>query len=87
MGSFMPTTNATLSDLLHYCQKHRVGGEELETAVSRITMTCPQGVETEKITAILGNKNVLQETMHPGSNEIMIMAKKQLQQVANLFGC
>ncbi len=86
-GQFYANNQRDFIDLLHYCQKHRVGGEELETAVSRITMTCPQGVETEKITAILGNKNVLQETMHPGSNEIMIMAKKQLQQVANLFGC
>jgi len=72
-------------DLLHYCHKHRVGGEELETAVSRIAMTCSQGVETEKITAILGNKNAPQQTMPAEATETMGMAKKQLQQAAALF--
>jgi len=84
-GQFYANSQRDFIDLLHYCSKHRISGEELETAVSRITGTCPQGVGTEKITAILGNKNASQRTMHTGSNETMAMAKRQLQQVATLF--
>jgi len=72
-------------DLLHYCNRYRVSGEKLETAVSRIAGTCPRGVDTEKITAVLGNKTASPGTMPPRNNETMSMAKKQLQQVANLF--
>lgn len=72
-------------DLLHYCHRHRVSGERLETAVSRIAGTCPLGVDTEKITAILGNKITPQEILPVNTTETMGMAKKQLQQVADLF--
>jgi len=72
-------------DLLHYCHRHRISGERLETAVSRIAGTCPQGVDTEKITAILGNKTTSQETLPISATETMGMAKKQLQQAAALF--
>lgn len=72
-------------DLLHYCQRYRVSGEKLETAVSRITSTCTKGVDTEKITAVLGNKTVSQQALHHEATETMDMAKKQLQQVAALF--
>lgn len=72
-------------DLLHYCHRHRVSGERLETAVSRIAGTCPRGVDTEQITAILGNKTSSQEILPVSATETMGMAKKQLQQVAALF--
>ena len=72
-------------DLLHYCYRYRISGEKLETVVSRIAGSCPKGVDTEKITAILGNKTASSGTIPSGNNETMSMAKKQLQQVATLF--
>jgi len=84
-GQFYANSQRDFIDLLHYCNKHRISGEELETAVSRITGTCPQGVETEKITAVLGNKTALQGKLPTKATETMGMAKKQLQQAAALF--
>jgi hypothetical protein len=72
-------------DLLHYCNRYRVSGEKLETAVSRIAGSCPKGVDTEKITAVLGNKTASTQIMPTSNNETLSMAKKQLQQAATLF--
>ncbi len=70
-------------DLLAYCYKHKITEEKLEASVSRLFKSGISQVTTQKIKALLGNK---QSDFRPVNyNQITKMAKDQLSQITALM--
>ncbi len=72
-------------DLLHYCRQHIISEENLEATVSRLVGLCPQGITTEKLTALLGNKPGEDAKPVAVNNQTAYMAQEQLKQVTALL--
>jgi transposase len=72
-------------DLLHYCRQHKISEENLEATVSRLVNLCAHSINTEKLTALLGNKP--REGAKPVAlnNHTAYMAQEQLKQVTALL--
>lgn len=70
-------------DLLDYCQHHTITDEKLEQAVKQLTRSPVKQLTTEKIKALLGNK---QDHLEPLQwTQTTAMAKSQLQQLSTLI--
>tara|TARA_R110000744_G_C19348136_1_gene560156 strand:- start:839 stop:2362 length:1524 start_codon:yes stop_codon:yes gene_type:complete len=70
-------------DLLGYCQQHTITNEKLEQAVTQLTQSPVKELTTEKIKALLGNKQDLFEPLK--WTQTTAMAKSQLQQLSALI--
>jgi len=70
-------------DLLSYCQQHAITDEKLEQAVKKLTQSPVKELTTEKIKALLGNKQ--DEFRVPVWTQTTAMAKSQLQQLSALI--
>lgn len=70
-------------DLLSYCRQHRITDEKLEQAVKQLTQSPVKKLTTEKIKALLGNKQ--EKLQLPVWTQTTAMAKSQLQQVSALI--
>jgi hypothetical protein len=70
-------------DLLDYCSQHGITDEGLAQAVTRLTGSPVKELTTEKIKALLGNK---QDRLEPLKwTQTTAMAKSQLQQLSTLL--
>jgi len=70
-------------DLLEYCSQHSITDEKLAQAVTRLTQSPVKQLTTEKIKALLGNK---QDHHQPLKwTQTTAMAKSQLQQLSTLI--
>ena len=70
-------------DLLAYCEKHKITDERLEASVARLFRSGVNQITTQKLTALLGNK---QTDFKPVNyNQITKMAQEQLTQVTALM--
>jgi len=72
-------------DLLHYCCQYKISAENLEATVSRLVGLCTQGITTEKLTALLGNKPREEAIPVALNNQTAYMAQEQLRQVTALM--
>ena len=72
-------------DLLHYCRQNKISEENLEATVSRLVGLCTQGITTEKLTALLGNKPREDAKPVAINNQTAYLAQEQLKQVAALL--
>jgi transposase len=72
-------------DLLHFCKERSITNERIEESVTRLLSSCPEGISTEKLTAILGNKPFTQAWVQPLSDETTFKSKEQLRETASLF--
>lgn len=70
-------------DLLGYCQQHTITDEKLEQAVTQLTQSPVKELTTEKIKALLGNKQDHSEPLK--WTQTTAMAKSQLQQLSALI--
>jgi hypothetical protein len=70
-------------DLLSYCQQHSITDEKLEQAVKKLTNSPVKELTTEKIKALLGNKQDVFRL--PVWTQTTAMAKSQLQQLSALI--
>lgn len=70
-------------ELLAYCQKHKITDEKLESSISRLFKSGIHQITTQKLTALLGNK---QSDFKPVTyNQITKMAQDQLSQITALM--
>jgi len=70
-------------DLLDYCYKHKITDERLEASVNRLFKSGITQITTQKIKALLGNK---QSNFKPvNRNQITKMAQDQLSQITALM--
>lgn len=74
-------------DLLQYCMRHEVEQSKLEDAVQQVLALCLQGITTEQITAILGNKPLLATSsiMNEKDNPIRIHSENLLRNLSQLL--
>ena len=70
-------------DLLGYCHNHGVTNEKLEQVVRRLSQNPSNSVTTEKIKALLGNKQG--QLQHHVQTPITTIAKSQLEQLSTLL--
>ena len=70
-------------DLLSYCRQHTVTDEKLEQVVKQLAQNPINKITTEKIKALLGNKQ--QPPRMPAWTQTTAMAKSQLQQLSALI--
>ncbi|GAA3573538.1 Mu transposase domain-containing protein [Snuella lapsa] len=70
-------------ELLDYCSLHSVTDERLAQAVTQLTQSPVKQLTTEKIKALLGNKQDHQEPLK--WTQTTAMAKSQLQQLSTLI--
>ncbi len=70
-------------NLLSYCQQHSITDEKLEQAVKQLTDSPVKELTTEKIIALLGNKQ--DHFQLPVWTQTTAMAKSQLQQLSALI--
>ncbi len=70
-------------DLLSYCQQHTITDDKLEQAVKKLTNSPVKELTTEKIKALLGNKQDVFRL--PVWTQTTAMAKSQLQQLSALI--
>lgn len=70
-------------DLLSYCQQHSITDEKLEQALNQLTLSPVKELTTEKIKALLGNKQ--DHLPLPVWTQTTAMAKSQLQQLSALI--
>ena len=69
-------------ELLDYCRQHAITDEKLEQAVTQLTGSPVKELTTEKIKALLGNK---QDHQPLKWTQTTAMAKSQLQQLSTLI--
>lgn len=72
-------------DLLSFCRERNINDERLEESVARLLHSCPKGISTEKLTAMLGNKTFTHSTLQPLNDETTLKSKQQLKELAGLF--
>lgn len=72
-------------DLLSYCQEHSITNEKLEQVISQLTQSPVKKLTTEKIKALLGNKQEQQQDQLLTPTQITTMAQSQLQQLSALL--
>jgi len=82
---FYTNTPRDFIDLLHYCCQNKISAENLEATVSRLVGLCTQGITTEKLTALLGNKPREETKLIVADNQTVYQAQKQLQQITALM--
>jgi hypothetical protein len=80
-------TNASRDfiDLLSFCRERNINDERLEESVARLLNSCPKGINTEMLTAVLGNKPFTQARLQPVNDETASKSKQQLKELAGLF--
>lgn len=74
-------------DLLQYCVRHGVAQCKLEEAVEQVLKLCLQGVSTNQITAILGNKPPSQtaSVVNQTPNPILVYSQQMLQNLSQIM--
>lgn len=70
-------------DLQSYCRQHTVTDEKLEQVVKQLAQNPINKITTEKIKALLGNKQ--QPPQMPAWTHTTAMAKSQLQELSALI--
>jgi transposase len=70
-------------ELLDYCRQHAITDEKLEQAITQLTGSPVKELTTEKIKALLGNKQDHQQPLK--WTQTTAMAKSQLQQLSTLI--
>ena len=70
-------------DLLDYCSRHNITDEKLKQAVRQLTQNPIKSFTTEKVKALLGNKQ--EDLPLPEWTQTTAMAKSQLQQLSALI--
>lgn len=72
-------------ELVLYCQKHKIAPERLQQAYHHLLQLCPTGIDTEKLTALLGNRpgddNMTSLDME---DQIITASKQYLQALSDL---
>ncbi len=70
-------------DLLDYCSRHGITDEKLKQAVTQLTRNPIKSLTTERVKALLGNKQ--EDLPLPEWTQTTAMAKSQLQQLSALI--
>ena len=73
-------------ELLMYCGRNNIDVNRLQQTVTHLQQICPTDITTDKLTAILGNKEVEKNTSSSAKyGEIEKKAMEHLQQIASII--
>jgi hypothetical protein len=84
-NDFYLETPRDFIELLHYCTHHKVAQMHLEATVSLLINLCTKTIDTEKITALLGNKTTKEPMMSPEGGQTEVCAQNHLEQLSALM--
>jgi len=82
-NAYFQDTPRSFIELLSFCHKHQITDEKLEATVTRLLDSGAREISTEKIQAILGNKQ--NNTNSKAYNQTTQMAKEHLSKTMSLL--